>query len=41
MKLTMINNELKQTISASSELGLLQLVSESGTGRCANKDVGP
>ncbi|KAG7033927.1 Cysteine-rich receptor-like protein kinase 10, partial [Cucurbita argyrosperma subsp. argyrosperma] len=31
----------KRTISASSELGLLQIVLEPDTRQCANKDVGP
>ena len=31
----------KQTISASSEFRLLQMVSELGTKQCASEDVGP
>ena len=37
----MIRNGPKLIISASSGLGLLQIVSEPDTGRCANEDVGP
>ena len=36
----MIRNKVKRTISTSSELGLLQRVSEPDTERCANEDVG-
>ena len=36
----MIHNKLKQTISASGELWLLQMVSELNTRRCASEDVG-
>ena len=31
----------KRTISASNGLGLLQMISEPDTGRCASKDAGP
>ena len=37
----MIRNGLKRAISASGGLGLLQMVSEPDTGRCANEDAGP
>ena len=36
----MICNGLKQTIFASSEFELLQMVSQLGTERCASEDVG-
>ena len=35
----MIRNEPKQTISASGEVGLLQMVLESDTRRCANENA--
>ena len=41
MRLTIICNELKQTISISSGFELLQMVSESDIERCANEDAGP
>ena len=37
----MIRNGPKQTISASGGLGMLQMVSESNIGRCANEDIEP
>jgi len=40
VRLTMIRNELKWTISISGRLGLLQMVSEPDIGRCVNEDVG-
>ena len=40
MRLTAIPNELKQTISASGGLELLQMVLEPDTGLCASEDVG-
>ena len=36
----MIRNEPKQTISASSEIGLLQMVSNPNTGRCVSENDG-
>ncbi|KAG7021184.1 Biotin carboxyl carrier protein of acetyl-CoA carboxylase 1, chloroplastic, partial [Cucurbita argyrosperma subsp. argyrosperma] len=39
VRLTAIHNGPKRTISASSELRLLQMVSELDTGRCASKDA--
>ena len=36
-----IRNESKWTIFASGGFGLLQMVSESDTGRCASEDAGP
>ena len=36
----MIHNESKRTIFVSGELGLLQMVSEPDTRRCASKDIG-
>ena len=41
VRLTVVRNELKRTIFVRGELGLLQIVSESDTGRCASEDVGP
>ena len=40
MKLTVIYNGLKRTMSANDVLGLLQMVSEPDTGWCASKDAG-
>ena len=37
----MIRNGPKRTISASSGLGLLQMVLEPDTGQCASEDAGP
>ena len=37
----MIRNGPKRTISASGEFGVLQMVSEPDTGRCANENVEP
>ena len=37
----MIRNGSKQAISVSGGFGLLQIVSEPVTGRCANEDVRP
>ena len=41
VRLTAIRNGPKWTISASIGLGLLQMVSELDTGRCASEDAGP
>ena len=41
VRLTAIRNRPKRTISTSSELELLQMVSEPDTERCANEDAGP
>ena len=41
MRLTAIRNGPKRIISASGELGRLQMVSEPNTGRCASEDAGP
>ena len=41
MRLTTIRNGPKQTVSVSGGLGLLQMVSELDTGRCASEGVGP
>ena len=37
----MICNESKRTISVSGGLRLLQMISESATERCVNKNAGP
>ena len=37
----MIRNGLKWTIFVSGGLGLLQMVSEPGSGQCASEDTGP
>ena len=37
----MMRNGPKQTISASGEFVMLQVVSEPNTGRCASEDAGP
>ena len=36
-----IRNGLKRIISTNSVFGLLQMVLESDTERCANEDIGP
>ena len=41
MRPTVICNGQKQIISTSGGLGLLQIVLELDTGRCANEDLGP
>ena len=41
VRLTMIRNGLKRTISINGELELLQMVLEPDTERCVNEDVGP
>ena len=41
MRLTAIRNKLKQIIFVSGGLGLLQMVLESDTEKCANKDASP
>ena len=41
MRLITICNEPKRIISITDELGLLQMVLESNTGRYANEDIGP
>ena len=41
MRLIMIRNEVKRTISISNGFELLQIVLEPDTGRCASKDAGP
>ena len=40
VRLMVIRNELKRTISTSGGLRLLRLVLEPDTGLCATKDVG-
>ena len=41
VRLMTIRNGPKWTISASDGLGLLEMVSEPSTERCASEDVGP
>ena len=41
MRLTVIRNRPKRTISASGGLEMLQILLELETKRCANEDVGP
>ena len=41
MRLTVVHNGLKRTISASGRFGLLQTVSESNTELCVNEDAVP
>ena len=41
VRMTVIRNRTKREISTNDELGLLQMILELDTKRCANENVGP
>ena len=41
MRLTVIHNGLKRTISVTGGFGLLQMVSKLGIEQCVSEDAGP